>query len=86
MKGQPINFKLCVDGGMRKKPEAAAGLAVFIAKQGPLGSWEYHTIKRKGEYLTGVMSAFHAEALAIALERALQTLKEMMESVLIRVS
>ena len=70
------NIRVCVDGGLRRDGQAAAGIAMFAAELGPDGRFAYTLLLRQGRLLDGVASAFTAEA--CALEMALDCLVDLM--------
>ncbi len=71
LKRERTCMKLCVDGGLRRNGStpaiAAAGFALFEARWKDDASIEYQTLAREGNWLEGVESSFHAEAVALEL-------------------
>ena len=58
-------WHLAVDGGLRDQDTAAMGIVLYAVDRTKDEKWEYVEVLRAGRELTGVTSAFDAEALAL---------------------
>eukprot|EP00930_Biecheleria_cincta_P061747 TRINITY_DN47300_c0_g1_i1.p1 TRINITY_DN47300_c0_g1~~TRINITY_DN47300_c0_g1_i1.p1 ORF type:complete len:352 (-),score=20.47 TRINITY_DN47300_c0_g1_i1:41-1096(-) len=58
-------WQLAVDRGMRDQDTAAMGVVLYAVDRSRDGKWEYVAVLRAGRELSGVPSAFVAEALAL---------------------
>ena len=71
------SLRLSVDGGRRSTDNAAIGLALFSVQMSGGSQATYNLLARSGKIVSGIESAFLAEAMA--LEWALQYLIKLFE-------